>query len=190
MVRFNELRITNDGQNLIVDVSIREESYYSQCTIDNIKLDSDDTYIEGSPSSSAEILYKYTPQQGDKLRTLRRIYNINSLNLDSFKDHILYIYVEVDPTGIPSDIPCGMDTNPTIGVTLYMGDIYNQFMSNIRELSDTCNVPQNFINDILQYKAIESSINSGHYIQANKYYNNFFKGKSIKSSSSNCGCYG
>ena len=62
-------------------------------------------------------------------------------------------------------------------------------MRYVKQVEETCELPKDLINLILQFKAIEYSINSGHFTQAIKYYNKFYKslGRSVFDS---CGCHG
>ena len=55
MVQFNELRITPDGQKLIIDVSVKDLEYYTNVYLDTIQIDTQDTFVESGPSS--EVVY-------------------------------------------------------------------------------------------------------------------------------------
>lgn len=105
-------------------------------------------------------------------------------------NHLFYIYIIAG--GAPeSDCPCGMDNQTTLGVTMYTGHYYDDFMNYIKELGDDCNIPQGLIDYILRYKVLVNSIDTGHYTEANKFYSKWFKeGYSIPMSKYNCGCYG
>ena len=62
-------------------------------------------------------------------------------------------------------------------------------MQYVKQVENSCELPRDFINMILQFKAIEYSINSGHFTQAIKYYNKFYKNFSAGVVDS-CGCHG
>ena len=108
----------------------------------------------------------------------------------TFKDNLLFVYVKTN--GAPaSDTPCGMDEETTLGVTLYHYPIYNAMMNSIKELEKNCEVPKNFINSILRFKAFELAIDTEHYNQAIIYYNKFIKNINLNTVTSNkCNCYG
>lgn len=57
MIVFEELRVTNDGENLIINARVRKEPYYDNVYIDKVIVDTEETYIEGGPSSNA--VYQY-----------------------------------------------------------------------------------------------------------------------------------
>ena len=251
MVTFNELRITPDGNTLIIDVAIKDLRYYDNVGLDTILIDTQDTFTAEGPSSKAVkfpiinsidaesfeqefgdsyyfkgtlkegFLYtfkvpnstgEYTingnPYPAAKLTTgvhkyekgklvaattPIKSYRIEVTKNDStltFKDNLLFVYVKTNGTPA-SDTPCGMDEETTLGVTLYHYPIYNAMMNSIKELEKNCEVPKNFINSILRFKAFELAIDTEHYNQAIIYYNKFIKNINLNTVTSNkCNCYG
>lgn len=251
MVTFNELRITPDGNTLIIDVAIKDLRYYDNVGLDTILIDTQDTFTAEGPSSKAvkfpvinsidadsfEIEFgdtydfKGTLKEGflytfdlrdhtgeyfisgelysaDKLETGVHKYEkgklvavttpIKSYRIEinkndstlTFKDNLLFVYVKTNGTPA-SDTPCGMDEEITLGVTLYHYPIYNAMMNSIKELEKNCEVPKNFINSILRFKAFELAIDTEHYNQAIIYYNKFIKNINLNTVISNkCNCYG
>ena len=251
MVTFNELRITPDGNTLIIDVAIKDLRYYDNVGLDTILIDTQDTFTAEGPSSKAvkfpvvnsinadsfEIefgdtydfkgtlkegflytfnlrdhtgeyyisgelylankletgVHKYEKGKLVAVTTPIKSYRIEINKNDStltFKDNLLFVYVKTNGTPA-SDTPCGMDEETTLGVTLYHYPIYNAMMNSIKELEKNCEVPKNFINSILRFKAFELAIDTEHYNQAIIYYNKFIKNISLNKVTSNkCNCYG
>lgn len=251
MVTFNELRITPDGNTLIIDVAIKDLRYYDNVGLDTILIDTQDTFTAEGPSSKAvkfpvinsinadsfEIefgdfyyfkgtlkegllytfkvpdptgeytingnlysskelttgVHKYEKGKLVAVTTPIKSYRIEINKNDStltFKDNLLFVYVKTN--GTPAlDTPCGMDEETTLGVTLYHYPIYNAMMNSIKELEKNCEVPKNFINSILRFKAFELAIDTEHYNQAIIYYNKFIKNINLNTVTSNkCNCYG
>ena len=251
MVTFNELRITPDGNTLIIDVAIKDLRYYDNVGLDTILIDTQDTFTAEGPSSKAvkfpvinsinadsfEIefgdfyyfkgtlkegflytfkaldptghytingnlysskelttgVHKYEKGKLVAVTTPIKSYRIEINKNDStltFKDNLLFVYVKTN--GTPAlDTPCGMDEETTLGVTLYHYPIYNAMMNSIKELEKNCEVPKNFINSILRFKAFELAIDTEHYNQAIIYYNKFIKNINLNTVLSNkCNCYG
>ena len=251
MVTFNELRITPDGNTLIIDVAIKDLRYYDNVGLDTVLIDTQDTFTAEGPSSKAVkfpvinsigaesfeqefgdyyyfkgtlkegFLYtfkvpnpigeytingnlypaaklttaipKYEKGKLVAVTTPIKSYRIEVTKNDStltFKDNLLFVYVKTN--GAPaSDTPCGMDEETTLGVTLYHYPIYNAMMNSIKELEKNCEVPKNFINSILRFKAFELAIDTEHYNQAIIYYNKFIKNINLNTVTSNkCNCYG
>lgn len=259
MIKFNELRITDDSKYLIIDASVPDYPYYKDIYIDSICIDTQDTYKDGGPSKEAQIIpieekeevtiitqndflpneenyytyrgilkeghyyrfenlpdieeavmnfvssdynFDYSPTYLNNKSFIFDNKDLNEVNLNS-KDIRLIIdwrdiaaplnnmfFVYVKTKGIFSpDTPCGMDTEYTLGITFNTCDLYNTLMSYIKEVEINCEVPMNFIDWFLRFKAIELSISTKHYPQAIDYYNKFIK--DIKQSTSNsCGCHG
>ena len=251
MVTFNELRITPDGNTLIIDVAIKDLRYYDNVGLDTILIDTQDTFTAEGPSSKAvkfpiinsigaesfeqefgstydfkgtlkegflytfkvpdrtgeyyisgELypaaklttgVHKYEKGKLVAVTTPIKSYRIEINKNDStltFKDNLLFVYVKTNGTPA-SDTPCGMDEETTLGVTLYHYPIYNAMMNSIKELEKNCEVPKNFINSILRFKAFELAIDTEHYNQAIIYYNKFIKNINLNTVTSNkCNCYG
>lgn len=186
MIIFEELRITNDGETLVVHARVRNEEWYNDVYIDKIIIDTEETYKESYPSSNP--VYSKTIEGNVKSIEL----SINKAQiLPDFKEHLFFVYVIAKGTP-ESTVPCGMDNQTNLGVTLYMGNIYNSFMNYIKEMNaNNCQIPNGFIDMLLRYKALNISMDSGHYLQGIDYYNKWFKGNKYSSySTPNCGCNG
>ena len=196
MIQINSLKITQDGKNLVINASVIDLSYYTNVLIGSITIDNQDTFSASGPSSNP--IYT-TSFAGNDLITGESYEGLKSISLtissqeftDSngdLNDDILYVYFTA--VGTPSsDTPCGMDNVNTLGVALNLRPIYNNGMAYIKQVESTCEIPKGFINFILEYKALDLALKTGNYIQANKYWNKFFKNKNITSLNINsCGC--
>ena len=190
MVHFNELRITSDGQHLIIDVSVLSESYYKNVYIDSIVIDNQDTYVGSGPSSNPVYSY-YVPNGVSQLtkktysqKHVRLVLTPNDLPLNG----LLFVYVRAKGTPAP-DTPCGLDNITTLGTVTNMYPFYQQAMNYIGELASNCSIPQNFTDYILKLKGLELAVRTGNYPDAIKYFNKFFKNKSdVVIRKGGCGC--
>ena len=115
--------------------------------------------------------------------------NIDTTIKNAFENNLLFVYIKTVGTPAPNT-PCGMDNIITLGVVSNLYPLYQHAFSYIKELGDTCSIPKNFINYILQYKAFELAIKTGHYTEAIRYWKKFFMGIKDSVITSNCGCYG
>ena len=131
----------------------------------------------------------YTEYLIQDLKEVHLVVDKNEINADLSKD-MLYVYFHT--TGTPSlDTPCRLDEVYTLGVTFNEGVIYNRMMNYTKEIIDTCSMPNEFINIILQLEAIKAAIETENYASANKFYNKLINAKSsIGTSNINCRCYG
>lgn len=208
MIQFNELRITPDGKKLVIDASVKDLNYYNDVYIDAIIIDSQNTYVSNGPSSKPLFYYEisnpnvtvtypeyngYVPsRQGNSedINEKRVRLELDSKILgDSISTNLFFVYVIAKGTPSP-DTPCGMDNQTTLGVVADLYPYYRSVMNGIKEISNECEIPRTFIDNLLRFKALELSLKTGNYIQAIKYWNKFFVG--IKSSNINtyCKCHG
>lgn len=201
MVVFDELRITEDGKYLIINAHLRkeivEQDYANR--IDEIWVWACDSsqYKEGVPSDANPIGVKvYSWSTSASPRHTVDI-KVNPLEFDglpsSFKNKMLFVYVNVFTTEEPV-LSCGCASNPTIGVALDMGLIYNQFMRYINELNrpTPCGttIPQGFTDFILRFNALLLAMDSKHYKKGIEFFDKWFSKDSKLVSSSNCSCHG
>lgn len=184
MIKFTELRV-NRGK-LFISVKVRDFDFCNNIFIDKIKIDTQATFKDTGPSESAIIVYSSTNEENKKewsgYFTSEQLGNVDMNNT------MFFVYAIAK--GCPSpDTPCGMDCINSVGVTFSLCPIYNETMQYVKEVENSCELPKNFINFILQFKAIQYSINSGHFNQAITYYNKFYK--NLKTGTGKpCGCNG
>lgn len=214
MVIINELRITPDGKALIIDASIENLTYYKNVDIAAVIIDSQDTYIPSGPSNQALFHHSYEKEpytvstlndcssiqsedscngivtsQVHGTKHIRLYLTAKELGVD-LNNNIFFVYIVTN--GIPApDTPCGMDNIYTMGIAYNLRPIYNLGMNYVRDLTNECSIPKNFIDYILRYKAFELALKTGNYTLAFKYWNKFFKDKiSTVSKPKGCGCHG
>lgn len=184
MVTFQELRITPDGQKLIIDIAVKDLEYYTNVYLDTVQIDTQDTFIESGPSSKVV----YTKVIEGDTKSVRLELGTGDL-LPALNDNLFFVYVRTK--GTPSmDTPCGMDNLITLGTVLNKYPIYSGIMQYVKEINNDCTMPKNFIDKYLRFQAFEISVITGHYTEAIKYYNKFIKGIGNTPDSISCGCYG
>ena len=213
MVDFNELRVSPDRKNLIIDVSIKDLSYYENVYIDSIIIDTQDTYIPSGPSNSPiftyEVVSNVTPVYSlpdcgcnqvqdyiDKENCFETSNNEEKrvrLELDNtvlnnhLKGNLFFVYVITKGTPA-SDTPCNMDNTINLGVTADTYPIYTNMLNSLKEL-ESCGTPKLFTDAFLRFKAFELSIKTGQYSQVINYWNKYFKSLDIPNNT-NCSCNG
>ena len=213
MVDFNELRVSPDRKNLIIDVSIKDLSYYENVYIDSIIIDTQDTYIPSGPSNSPiftyEVVSNVTPvyslpdcgcnqvqdyidkencfetSNNEEKRVRLELDNI-ALN-NHLKGNLFFVYVITKGTPA-SDTPCNMDNIINLGVTADTYPIYTNMLNSLKEL-ESCDTPKLFTDAFLRFKAFELSIKTGQYSQIINYWNKYFKSLDIPNNT-NCSCNG
>lgn len=193
MVDFNELRITPDGQYLIIDVIVKSDSLYDNVYISRIDIDNQDTYINGGPSGEA--LYSEEIDSDTNLKHIRRTIQSVELNGKDLENNMFFVWITCKgDLSLSSEetfcaIPCDADRNPVVGTVMASYPYYEQAMSYLGDLSQNCTIPKDFIDFILRTKAMELAVKTGNYPEAIKYYNKFFKdGGMYSDQKGGCGC--
>ena len=219
MVEFKELRVSADGKKLIIDACVKNLQYYDDIYIDAVIVDTQTTYVANGPSTNP-IFYYEVPYNPDTIYTLTGCNKYNTvedeedneevkdeecsseeeekrvrLELDSatlgtsLNDTLFFIYIVTKGTP-SSDTPCGMDNQTTMGVVANLYPFYRNMVNYMREVENECEIPKNFINMFMRFKAFELSIRTGHYTQAIKYWNKFFRGIKNELINTECRCHG
>lgn len=198
MIRFNELKI--EDNYIIIDVQIEEEKYFKDMYIDSIVIDTQDTFIANGPSSKAiytktfntdtdikkeEIIYT---QGTDKYNRVRIYINSKNLNVDIHKT-MFFVYVIAG--GTPSaDTPCRWDENKALHTLVDTQVLYNNMIQYVKELNKDCSTPDNFINAILQFNAIDLALKTNQYPLAIDLWKRFYSDIESNVVLPNCGCNG
>lgn len=198
MIRFNELKIENNY--IIIDVQIEEEKYFKDMYIDSIVIDTQDTFIANGPSSKAiytktfntdtdinkeEIVYT---QGTDKYNRVRIYIDGKNLNVDIHKT-MFFVYVIAGGTPT-ADTPCRWDENKALHTLVDTQVLYNNMIQYVKELNKDCSTPDNFINAILQFNAIDLALKTNQYPLAIDLWKRFYSDIESNVVLPNCGCNG
>jgi hypothetical protein len=190
MVHFNELRVTSDGKKLIIDISVKNLTFYKDIYLDSITIDTQDTYKDNGPSSTP--IYTQTITDSEDSTKLLKDFRVELTKADfsniDISNTMFMVYIKVKGN-TTACTPCGMDNIYTLGVTFCTCNVSNIMMQYIREVENNCQIPKEFIDMFLKFKAMQLSINTEHYAQGIKYYNKFFKDIGNSLSSNSCKCY-
>ena len=189
MVVIEQLRISPDGQKLFIDAHINKKYYDEDLVLDKISIDTQNTVLQSFDGPSENPVFTQTTVTNTlRPKEVHLVIDKNMIDADLSKD-MLYVYFHVRGTP-PPNIPCGLDTPYTLGVTFNEGIIYNRMMGYTKEIANTCEIPMGFIDMILQLEAIKAAIETENYVTANKFYNRFINSKSSSTSNINCKCHG
>ena len=201
-IHFNELKVTPDSKYLIVDVSVRSESYYRDVYIKSISIRTDETYnglsnysqesnhfnpvyseiIEDGHSEYLDTDYKY--------KHYRWVLEAADMGIEDM-NHLFFVTITTEGDIVNSaleTLPCGADEHTTMGTTVDLYPYYVQAMQYINELSDNCSIPENFIDFILRLKALDLAIKTGNYNTAIIYFQTFFDRNATITGGKDCGC--
>lgn len=210
MVVFDQLRISDDGTKLYINMHVNEASYFDDVYLSTITIATSDvileSYNEGTSVASlpTDYIYKLTFDEDTKEASL--VLDVSSFDEafagtgsstasvaytdSSLSGPLFFIYVVCD--GVPDDCtPCSLSNETVIALTFDSKLLHNKVMEYTKKLANTCDIPKDFINFILLWNAFKSSIETDHYIPAITYYNWLFNSYGAVSVNTNtCRCHG
>lgn len=181
MIQFNEIRVSADGERLIIDAEVKDFSYFKDVYIDTIFVDSQDTYTENGPSTKP--LYTYEAINEKRVRLELREELGTSLDKTMF-----FVYVVTKGNVDPEYDCCCEHKVTTMGVAVNLYPVYQKLIYGVKQIESDCEIPRHFIDSMLRFKALELSIRTGHYTQAINYWNRYFR--NIKNNNTTCKCNG
>lgn len=205
MIRFNELKVEDDY--IIVDVQIEEEKYFKDMYIDSIVIDTQDTFIVNGPSSKAIYTKSFTAEENLAYENNPNIKVNNKDNVYSSKSNRVRLYIKSSELGVDihktmffvyaiaggapaADTPCRWDENKALHTLVDVQLLYNNMIKYIKELNVDCNIPNNFINAILQFNAIDLALKTNQYPLAIELWKRFYSNIESNVVLPNCGCNG
>ena len=208
MIRFNELKI--EDNYIIIDVQIEEEKYFKDMYIDSIVIDTQDTFIANGPSSKAIYTKTFNTDvnpvyENKQCAPIKKEENIYTQGIDKHNRVRIYIdgkdlnvdihktmfFVYVIAGGIPAaDTPCRWDENKALHTLVDTQVLYNNMIQYVKELSKDCSTPDNFINAILQFNAVDLALKTNQYPLAIDLWKRFYSDIESNVVLPNCGCNG
>lgn len=202
MVIFNELRIADDKQSLLVECYIEGLGIYSGMYIKEIYVDYyKNAMTSGVPSDKAIQIYDNTNNQ-TSVNAVRSCLLANDsrvadkFGISDFDNGMFYVYVYCDGT-LPSSVstlPCGYDDASDTGVIIDWKKMYEIGMQYVSTLSsrcfEKCNELPGFENFITVWNALKIAISTCDYSLAEKIWEKFIRyyNPSTMSGGDGCGC--
>lgn len=206
MISFKELRILDE--KLIIDVSILGDRYFDNMYITEVRIDTQDTYIDNGSSSKPVYTKEFINASDELTKEELKLINKETLNLYNTRDvrlvldkkdfigsniinlsdNIYYVYIQVGGTPAP-DTPCGMDNLEHLGIAYNPYIVLQDSLKYLMEIDDVDNIPRHIIDSILRKEAFETTIAIGNYNKVNYYWSKFYKGVQ-ETISKPCSCNG
>lgn len=170
MIKYNTLKI--EGNNLIIDFEVEDKPYYSNVSIEGVRVDTPLTYGTDTPY--------YIYDKDNVTRYEAEIF------IPDVKKELLIITPQVY-VALPPDTPCGADIIDMAAV-YDRNVLLDKGLGYLKELGDTCEISRGFVDFILKRHALDMAIATCNYSMAIKYWKmlTMIKGTTIKG----CGCNG
>ena len=194
MILFDQLRISDDGKRLYINIHVNEADYFRDVYLDSLTIMTADKVSETNPHApTSDYVYQKTFTGNQK--TAELVLQPTDFGLtyskSDFSGELLFVYVKAK--GNPdSCTPCGMDEEVTIGAVFDEKMLYQRVMDYSRELADSCELPMGFADLILRWNAFKAAIETCHWIAGIKYWKMLFDSKGTNSfaRTKKCGCHG
>lgn len=170
MIKYNTLKI--EGNNLIIDFEVEDKPYYSNISIEGVRVDTPLTYGTDTPY----FLY----DEDDVTHYTGEVF------IPDAKKELLIITPQVY-ISLPPDTPCGADVVDKAAI-YDRNVLLDKGIGYLKELGDTCQISKGFVDFILKRHALDMAIATCNYSTAIKYWKmiTMVKGTTIKG----CGCNG
>ena len=204
MVLFDQLRISDDGQRLYINVHVNKADYFKNMYIDSVVIMAADKVSETAPGTpTSDYVYKKeiegNTKELDLVLTpldLTKSWETDPkaiiFNRADMSNTLFFVYIKCK--GTPGECtPCRLDEETTLGVVFDENVLYQRVMDYTKELVADCSVPTEFTDFILLWNAFKAAIETEHYVAAIKFYNKLFG--IVRDSYNNtiiktCGCNG
>ncbi len=195
MLLFDQLRISDDGKRMYINIHVNFATYFDNIMLDSITICTADQVSETNPNApSQDYIYKkvYTEDlQVDNIVLTPQDMNEN-FTKNSFSSDLFFVYVKCE--GTPDQCtPCTLDEEITLGVTFDESIFYQKVMQLTKQLADECKVSKDFIDMILLWNGFKAAVETEHYIPAIDFWKKLFFGHHGVlglSNSKPCGCHG
>lgn len=194
MIIFDQLRISDDGRSLYVDVHVNTASHFNNIVIDKVVIQTQEQVSEADPlTPGEEFIYSMTAEENTKELHLHLNASTDfDKSYHTLSNMLLFVYVVCKGTADPCT-PCRLDELTTLGVTFDTNLLYQKVMQFTKDLNKDCNIPKGFIDLILLWNGFKAAIETEHYIPAIDFWRKMFDRQYSPSTGNitkDCGCHG
>lgn len=201
MVKFDELRISEDGRYLTVECHVENYDVYSEMYIESIYLEYyKNRGTTGVPSENAIVLFENHNENPADVRGVRKRISMNDipsgLGISTFTNGFFYVYVNCNGNLPPevASMNCTFDNTLDIGVIIDWKALYRKIMPLVASFASNCSgceLPSDFEHMILLWNAFRFAIDTCDWITAERIWDELIGlGSSAHSGASGCGCFG
>lgn len=177
MVLFDQLRISDDGQKMYINVRVNPAEYFENIYLDKITIMTADKVSDIAPELFTEEYIYQTVFDDEDVKEANLVLRASDFNerftKTTLSKDLFFVYVTCK--GVPDPCtPCRLDEMTTVGVTFDFALLHQRVMNYTKQLVGNCTVPQGFTDFILLWNAFRSAVETEHFIPAIKFYNMLF----------------
>jgi len=198
MIIVDQLRVSDNGNQLLIDVHVNKADAFKNFYLDKIIIKTADNISEiASELFEEDYIYKKVFEGNQTEAHLALNPNDQGFTPTApnnfSKDLFFVLFVckrdgELDPCY--SCIPCELDSLTTISAVFDDTLLYQKVMGYTKELAKGCVEPsRDFVDFILLWNAFKASIITEHWNSAIRFYNMLFANKK-EFNVKRCGCHG
>ena len=202
MVTFNELRINNANNTLIVDCTVEDLTIYSDVYIKSIELyHYKNADSSGEPVNLSKVLTIFENDDDDTtIRTVRKCvpdtFAESVFGISVFEKGIFFVRVTCDGTLPPQTMQfaCGYDDMVDIGVVVdwkYLFDIGMGLIASMDVCGNICKSNDNLEQFILTWFSLRLALEACDFDQLGILWDRFLRLSAFSTTSkvSGCGCH-
>lgn len=176
MVIYDQLRVSDDGKQLLIDAHVSQAECFSSVTIQSLYICLGSQVYETltiDPESNSNIYHKTY----EDVLEIHECINIDDealvYNKTDFSKDLFFVYIGCNM--VPEGCDCYTHVGKyVLGVTFDENLLYQRVMQFTKSLADECKIPVAFTDFILLWNAFKASVETEHFIPAVKYYNMLF----------------
>lgn len=192
MVIFDQLRISDDGRSMFIDAHVSQATGFENVYMESITIRTADKVTETNLWNTDDVenpAYRQVFDEG--LKELHLILSVNDFLITSntLSDNLFFVFIKDNGNADPC-VPCPLTESVTLGVTFDEALLYQKMLQFTKQLADTCNISDDFVDMILLWNGFKAAVETEHYIDAKDFYYKLFRNGSIRISTSGCGCHG
>lgn len=194
MITINECVIARDARYLYLKAAIDDFSYFDDVFVDYLEFTIHKVVNNAIETVTVELNPDGTLRSSsytDNVKEVNLTLVPQDLGITDFRTPV--IVVKVYTKGYPApDTPCGMDEEFAVGIAYNESVLYDKGLGFLKQIGIDCEIPQDFIDWILQSAAFELALKSGNIDEALKWWLRLIsnRGTGHSGKPSNCGCHG
>ena len=190
MIVFDQLRISDNGKKLFIDVHVNKAGFFDNIYINKVIIQTQDQVSETDPlTPGSSYIYNKVAEEGCK--EMHLVLDADADLGTGLSDKLLFVYVVCKGTP-DACTPCRLDEMTTLGVTFDESLFYQMVMQHTKELNDTCKIAKGFLDLILLWNGFKAAVETEHYLPAIDFWKKMFDTKYNASvgGAKPCGCHG
>lgn len=195
MIHFNELYITEDGKNLVIDAEIDDMPIYDDMYISSVQVTTGESYVElCNFSKGVEVPVEEGRRHIQLCLSVDNSVLSNIISDGHLGNRLLFVQVEADGEldAIASELGCGWDNSCIIGAAFNGYPMYRSIIGYADADSRDCSFDYApFIDYIMRYYGFMFALRSGDYPQALRMWKDYLTSEAGTSAPQKpCGCHG